>query len=274
MTFRRRSLLIAGMVIVGAYLVIGILGPWLAPHPYAEQDTSNALLPPFSGEHLLGTDAFGRDTLSRLLVGARTSLFVAGGVTVVAMAAGLLLGTVSGFFGGRIDAFIRGLIDLVWSFPNVLVAIILVAVMGPGVTPVMIAIGLTNGIGFARVVRGDVLSLRQRDFVRAATTLGRTRAYIIARHIVPNVLGSLFIMASFYVGIAVLIESAFAFIGLGAQPPTPSWGVMIADGREYMQLSPWQVLLPGSAIAVTVIGFNLLGDELRDMVDPRMRDGV
>jgi peptide/nickel transport system permease protein len=261
-----------GLVIIAMLCIVALFAPLLAPYPFAAQDLMSSLERPLAEGHLLGTDMFGRDILSRLIWGARVSLEVGVMVTSVGMAIGITVGCVAGYFGGRTDLVLANLINLVWGFPLVLVALLFVTVIGSGLTSVMIATGLVIWAGFARIVRGEVMALRQREFVVAAQALGRGNGWIICRHILPNIVGPVLVIASFTMAVAVFIEATLSFLGLGAQPPTPSWGSMLNEGRAVMYRAWWLATFPGIAIAVLVLGFNLLGDGLRDVLDPRMRN--
>jgi peptide/nickel transport system permease protein len=265
----RSATLGAAIILVLAF--IALFAPQLSPHPYAEQDLLGSLAPPFSPGHLLGTDQFGRDVLSRIFWGARVSMQVGLIVTSVSMVIGLVIGCFAGYYGGLIDLVLSNLIDLVWGFPLILVALLLVTVMGPGLDGAMLATGLVAWSGFARIVRGEVLALRERGFVLAAETLGAGDGRIVFRHILPNILGPVLVMASFTMAAAVIIEASLSFLGLGAQPPLPSWGSMLNDGRTVIHRAAWTAIFPGCAIALLVLGFNLLGDGLRDVLDPQMR---
>jgi peptide/nickel transport system permease protein len=260
-----------GFVIVLTLCLVALLAPWIAPHPFAEQDLMVSLEPPGTESYPLGTDQFGRDILSRLVYGARVSLQVGGIVTTVSMLIGITIGCLAGYHGGRTDAVLSNLINLVWGFPLILVALLFVAVIGPGLGGAMIATGLVTWSGFARIVRGEVIALRNREFVLAARALGRSNSWIIVRHILPNIIGPVLVIASFTMAVAVIIETSLSFLGLGAQPPTPSWGSMLNEGRSVIYRAWWLATFPGIAIATLVLGFNLLGDGLRDVLDPRMR---
>ncbi|MEA2526522.1 MAG: peptide/nickel transport system permease protein, partial [Thermomicrobiales bacterium] len=251
--------------------VMALFAPQLAPHPYAEQDLLDSLLKPLSPDHLLGTDQFGRDVFSRIIWGARVSMQVGLIVTTISMVVGLVIGCLAGYYGGFVDLVLSNLIDLVWGFPLILVALLLVTVMGPGLDGAMIATGLVAWSGFARIVRGEVVALREWGFIVAAQALGAGDVRIILRHILPNMLGPVMVMASFTMAAAVIIEASLSFLGLGAQPPQPSWGSMLNDGRAVIHRAYWMAVFPGVAIAMLVLGFNLLGDGLRDVLDPRMR---
>jgi peptide/nickel transport system permease protein len=205
------------------------------------------------------------------MYGARVSLQVGLIATVISAIVGIALGAVAGYTGGKVDYFIQGMVDVSWAFPTVLMAIFMVAVLGPGLMNVMIAVGLVYWGGYARVVRGQILSLREWDFVTAARALGASPARIITRHMLPNVIAPVIVMSSLMMGDAILIEATLSFLGMGAQPPIPSWGSILASGRAHMVLAPWVMIFPGLAIILTVLGFNLLGDGLRDATDPRLK---
>ena len=260
-----------GFAIVLTLCLVALLAPWIALHPIAEQDLMVSLEPPLTDEYPLGTDQFGRDIFSRLVFGARVSLQVGGIVTTVSMLIGITIGCLAGYHGGRVDALLSNLINLVYGFPLILVALLFVAVIGPGLGGAMLATGLVTWAGFARIVRGEVISLRNREFVLAARALGRGNGWIIVRHILPNIIGPVLVIASFTMAVAVIIETSLSFLGLGAQPPTPSWGSMLNEGRSVIYRAWWLATFPGIAIATLVLGFNLLGDGLRDVLDPRMR---
>lgn len=259
-----------GLALIVLLLLMALTADFIAPQGIDEQALRSGLLPP-SREYPLGTDEFGRDMLSRIIHGSRVSLQVGLIATAVASVVGVSLGAVAGYFGGRTDYVIQGLIDTSWAFPTVLMAIFLVAVLGPGLGNVMIAVGLVYWGGFARVVRGQVLSLREWEFITAARAIGARDRRIMFRHIVPNILSPVIVMATLMMGDAILIEATLSFLGMGAQPPVPSWGSILASGRTYMALAPWVTIFPGLAIMFTVLGFNLLGDGLRDALDPRLK---
>ena len=264
---------LAGMVITVVLVTLGILAPWIAPHDYAEQDLLNSLAPPFTTwEHPLGTDQLGRDTLSRTLHGIRISIFVGFGITAISLFFGGLLGLVAGYYRGWLDTVISAVIDVFWGFPLILVAVLLVGALGPGLLALMLAIGVINWAGFARIMRGEVLSLREREFVEAARALGIGNVKIMWRHILPHAVPAALVLGSYYIALAIIFEAGFSFIGLGVQPPQPSLGSMIGEGRNYMLTDSWLMTIPGVTIALLVIGMNLLGDGLRDVFDPRMKN--
>ena len=258
-----------GATLVGLVVVVALAAPVLAPHPPAAQ-IAKPLLPPGS-TYLLGTDEFGRDELSRLIWGARVSLYVGGLAVLIALALGATAGVVAGFFGGWVDDVIMRIMDVVLSLPALVLAIAITSVLGPTLTNAMLAIGLVYAPTFARVARGPTLTVVQVPFIEAARSIGASNWRIIARHVLPNVMAPILVQTTVSFSTAILTEAALSFLGLGTQPPTASWGLMLSAARQYMLIHPWIAVLPGSAIAVTVLGFNLLGDGLRDLLDPRMR---
>ncbi len=271
-TLAANKMVVVGALISLAYVVLGIIGPWIAPYDYRDQSLLDAMLPPLSDGHLLGTDQLGRDLLSRVLVGIRISLIVGLVITLTSVLFGGLLGVLAGYFGGKTDGLVSVAVDVAWGFPLVLVAVLLVGAIGPGLGAMMIAVGIVNWASFARMIRGETLALRQREFIEAARALGVPPTRIILRHVLPHTLPVALVMSSYYVALAVIFEAGFSFIGIGAQPPTPSLGQMIGTGREYMLASHWVITVPGVTIALIVIGLNMLGDGLRDVFDPKLQD--
>jgi len=270
--FRSNRSAMVGAVIIAVLCLVALLAPVIAIHPYAQQNLLQSLDPPFTPGYPLGTDEFGRDVFSRLVWGSQVSLKIGVIVTGVSMVIGVTIGCISGFYGGSVDLLLSSLMDLVWAFPLILVALLIVTIIGPGINGAMIATGLVAWAGFARIVRGEVLALRDRTFVVAARSIGAGNARVIVRHIFPNIIGPVLVMASFIMATAVVIEASLSFFGLGAQPPTPSWGAMLNDGRQYINRAYWLSVFPGLAIAILVLGFNIFGDGLRDVFDPRMRN--
>jgi ABC-type dipeptide/oligopeptide/nickel transport system permease subunit len=259
-----------GALIAGAIVLCAVAAPLIAPYPPAAQNLSNAYDPP-SAAHWFGTDSFGRDVLARVLWGGRASLLIGLVAVSIAIMIGGTLGVVSGYAGGPIDRITSITVEIVMAFPLILLAIFIVGVFGTSSLNTMIAIGVGSVPSFVRFVRADVLALRQRDYIEAGRALGATDARIIARHVLPNVLASLVILATLRIGTAILAESSLSFLGLGVQIPDSSWGSMVAEGRTLIHRAPWMSLIPGVVIMVAVLAFNLLGDSLRDALDPRER---
>ncbi len=257
-----------GLTLSVSLVLAALLGPWLVPYSPTSRDYL-ALLQPPSWAHPLGTDYLGRDVLARILYGARISLVV-GLVSVgLAVAAGVVIGMVAGYWGGIVDAVAMRAMDVLLAFPGILLAIGIMAALGPSLTNAMIAVGIVSIPVYARLVRGSVLAVRETEYVLAARAVGLSPWRILIRHVLPNALVPLFVQATLGIGTAVLDTAGLGFLGLGAQPPTPEWGTMLADARPYMRTAPWILWAPGVAIAWMVLGFNLLGDGLRDVLDPR-----
>jgi peptide/nickel transport system permease protein len=272
---RRSKLFLVGFAITALYVVLAVFGLVLLAvpslhHLYLDQNLSGALAGP--GSHgLLGTDELGRSLAWRLVAGCAVSLGVAVLVTAFSIVVGGTVGLTAGYFSGRYDQFASALIDVTWGFPVILLAVVLAGVFAPGIWIVVLAIACINWAGFARILRGEALTLRERDFVKASRALGVTPRVIIQRHLVPNVAAPTIVLTSYYLAIAVVAEAGLSFIGVGIQLPTPSLGAMIADGQTYWTISGWVVLLPAAVLATLVVGLNALGDGLRDILDPRMR---
>jgi peptide/nickel transport system permease protein len=268
--FSRSAVGLVGLSLVAAFLLLTALAPWLAPHDPVATDFVSVLSPP-SRAHPFGTDDIGRDILSRVIYGSRVS-FEAGVFTVaVALTIGLPLGLVAGFFGGRVDNVIMRGIEVILSFPTLVLALGITSILGPKLIHALFAIGIVFVPHFARLIRGQVLSIRENDYVAAARALGATSRRMMALHVLPNCLAPLLVQCSFSVSFAILTEAALSFLGLGTQPPTPSWGIMLSMGRGYLEQAPWLGAFPGLAIFLSVLGFNLLGDGMRDALDPRLR---
>jgi peptide/nickel transport system permease protein len=268
--FRRDRAAMVGGAIVVVLVIIAVLAPWIAPWDYTQQVMTNRNTPP-GGANILGTDSLGRDVLSRLMIGARISLSV--GLISVGISAtvGVAIGAVAGYAGGKTDLALMWVMDLVLAFPSLLLAITVASALGPSVTNAMIAIGIVGIPGFARQVRSSVLSIRGQEFVEAARTIGAGSPRIIALHIVPNVMAVVIVRATASLGFAILTEASLSFLGLGAQPPDPSWGGMLNEGRDAIRRASHLMTLPGLCIMMTVLAFNLLGDGLRDALDPRLK---
>ncbi|HBY95153.1 MAG TPA: hypothetical protein DEP84_14545 [Chloroflexi bacterium] len=269
----RRKLPLLGLLILLVVVATAIFAPNLAPYSPTKQDLIARLLPPGShsqiGLHLLGTDALGRDILSRLIFGSRVSIVVGFSSVLVGALLGTSMGLVAGYIGGLWEDLIMRLVDLQLVFPFVVLALVVVALLGPNLTNLIIVFALTSWPIYARPVRAEVLSLKERDFVVAARAIGSSHPAILLRHILPNTLAQVIVIASFQVAQMVLLESAMSFLGFGVQPPTPTWGNMLADGRTYIPIAGWVTIFPGLAIMITAAGINFLGDGLRDILDPK-----
>jgi peptide/nickel transport system permease protein len=265
----RRRLVGLGALLVTAFLGISAMAPVLAPHGYDEQHLTLRLTPP-SASAPLGTDALGRDLLSRIVWGARISLLVGGLAVGLGLACGSLLGMLSGFYGTGLDRAIMGAMDVLLAFPGILLALAIIAALGPGLAQVMVAVGVHEIPAFARLVRGSVLSIRSQEYVDAARALGASDGRIMVRHVAPNVIAPIIVLTSLAIGTTILAAAALSFLGLGAQPPLPDWGGMINQGRAFLRTAWWVGMFPGLAIVLTVLGFNLIGDGLRDALDPRL----
>jgi peptide/nickel transport system permease protein len=265
----RDRLALTGLVIVALLTLVVVVAPWLAPHDPNAVSPVNRLASP-SGEHLLGTDVLGRDVLSRLLIGARWSLGAATFVTVCVVGIGLLVGTISGYYGGAVDAVAMRVVDALLAFPALLLTLAIVGVLGPGLGSVLAGLIAVVWADYARVARGSVLALREREYVLAAQALGASGPHIGLRHVLPNIVSSVVVLATLEMGQLILALAGLSFLGLGAQPPDPEWGAMLNDGRLYFLTAPQLMIYPGIAISLAVLGLNLLGDGLRDLLDPRL----
>ena len=268
-----RAKVYVGGAIVLTLVVVGTAAPVLAPHDPNAQQLRRTLLAPqwFGGTHFLGTDNLGRDVLSRIVYGARVSLLVALAVVLISGLVGVALGAVSGYFGGRIDFAIQKSVEVVWAFPPLLLAITILAFLGQGLLNLILALVAQRWIQYCRVVRGQALSLRTRDFVTATRALGASDSVIIRRHILPNLIQISMVIGTFAMASAIISEASLSFLGLGVPPDIPTWGTMLADGRAYISTAWWLALFPGLSIFVTVLGINLLGDALRDILDPKLK---
>ena len=268
--FFRHPTGVVGLSIIGFFIVISLLAPVLRPYDAARDRNLRARLNPPSAEHWFGTDELGRDMFTRVWHGGRISLRVGLIAVGIAVVIGTLLGLVAGYVGGWIDTGIVWLVDILMAFPGILLAIAIVAVLGPSLTNAMIAISVTQIPRYARIIRSVVLSLRESEYVQAARALGSSPVRIVAQHILPNSLSPLVVQLTLSIGVAILDVAALGFLGLGAQPPNPEWGLMIRDGFAQFLRAPWMSIFPGLAIYLSVVGFNLLGDAIRDVLDPRL----
>jgi len=266
----RYGMLALGVLLVGGMSLAALLAPWIAPYDPNAINVDALLLTP-SLAHPLGTDALGRDVFSRILFGGRVSLWVGFVAVGISTGIGLALGLISGYFGRITDEIIMRLVDVMLCFPSFFLILAVIAFLEPSLTNIMAVIGLTSWMGVARLVRAETLSLRGRDFVLAAKVAGAGPGRIIVRHILPNALAPVLVSATLGVAGAILVESSLSFLGLGVQPPDASWGNMLMDGKEVLEVAPWLSVYPGLAILFTVLGYNLLGESLRDILDPRLR---
>ena len=260
---------LVGLALVVITVGAGVLAPWLTPHNPTAIAMDEALLPP-GPAHPFGTDAFGRDVASRVLHGARFSLEVGVVSRLIALLAGTVLGLVAGYYGGRADRWVMRLADVTLAYPGLLLLIAVIAAVGPSKVALFLALGAVGWAGVARLVRAQVLSVREREYVVAVRSLGASDPRVIRCHILPNVLTPIIVIFSMGLGASIMAESSLSFLGLGAQPPQPSWGSMISSGLDYLRVAPWLSIAPGAMVTVTVLGFNLLGDALRDMSDPKL----
>lgn len=265
---RRNRLAMAGLYVIVVLVLVALVAPWLATHDPVRQDLVNALQAP-SAEHWLGTDEYGRDVYSRLVYGARITLYIISMVAVLVGPVGLAIGVIAGYFGGRVEAVLMRITDIFISFPSLIMALAFVAAMGPGLEHAVLAIALTSWPPIARLARAETLSLRNADFIHAVRLQGASSARILFRHIAPLCLSSVAVRLSMNMAGVILTAAGLGFLGLGAQPPVPEWGAMISTGRNYMLECWWLVAAPGAAIFIVSLAFNLLGDGLRDVLDPR-----
>lgn len=263
-----RAFLFIGITILLLLVGVASLAPIIAPYSPTHQNLEKDLLSP-SNEHLLGTDKLGRDILSRILYGARISLLVGISTVTISLLIGLLVGSLSGYFGGWVDQLLMRLVDLLMAFPGILLAIAFTAVLGPGLNHVILALCLIGWTGYARLVRGEILALREKEFIHAAQALGGSPPRIILLHMLPNLIPPLLIQGTFGMAAAIIAEGSLSFLGLGAQPPTPSWGSMLNEGRQFLLVAPHLTTFPGLAIMITVLGLNLVGDGLRDRLEKK-----
>lgn len=281
---RNRGATAAALILI-AFILIAVLAPVLAPYDPVKQDLSNSLSPPSADSsldfnnkqlppHFLGTDKIGRDLLSRIIFGAQITLVV--GVVSVAFAAavGTLLGLLAGFYRGIVDSSIMILTDVQLSFPTILLAITIVAGLGPGLRNTIVVLSIAYWVEYARIIRAETLSLREQDYVLAARSIGCTNPRIVFRHVVPQIVSPLLILITLQIGRVIILESALSFLGLGIQPPTPSWGNLLADGRELIWTAWWMAFFPGLALSLVIWSSNIFGDWLRDVLDPRLRSRI
>lgn len=268
---RHNPLAAAGVVLVAIFVIFAVFAPWIAPHDPAAIDLP-ARLNAASHSHWLGTDELGRDILSRVIYGARISMYVGTCIVLTSLVLGLIIGSIAGYYGGWIDQFFNVVVmNAFLSFPGILIAIAFVAFRGPGITNLVVALSLSGWVGYARLVRGQVLAAREREFVEAARAIGASDLRIITRHILPNIIQPVVVQSAIGMAGAILAEATMSFLGLGVPPPTASWGSMLNDGRAHLFDAPHLVLFPALAVMLAVLSFNFIGDALRDYLDPRSR---
>ena len=267
---KRHRLAMIGAAIILVLVFVAVFAPFIAPHDPIEQNLANRLLPP-NPEHLLGTDNLGRCILSRLIYGTQVSLQI--GIIVVGITSiiGVMLGVIAGYRGGIIDEIIMRSVDVLLAFPGIILALVIAGILGPSLFNVMLALAVVGWTSYARVVRGSVLSVKEKEFVEAARAIGTSDTKIMFRHVLPNVMAPVIVMATLGMAHVILAAAALSFLGLGAQPPTPEWGSMLNAGRAFMRTAPHLTIFPGLVIMVTVLAFNFLGDGLRDVLDPRLK---
>nr|WP_317134972.1 ABC transporter permease [Bacillus changyiensis] len=270
--FFEHHLAAAGAILVALFVLLALFAPLLAPYGLNDQSLADRLTGP-STEHLFGTDDFGRDIFSRVLYGARLSLWVGFFSCLGSAIAGTLLGLIAGFYGKWVDGLISRIFDIVLAFPSILLAIAIVAILGPSLENALIAIAIINVPTFGRLVRSRVLSIKEEEYMLAAKALGMSNSRMMLKHILPNSMAPIIVQATLNIGTAIIEAAALGFLGLGAQAPNPEWGKMLADARPYLAQAPWTLFFPGISIMLTVLGFNLLGDGVRDTLDPRMKEG-
>ncbi|MEX0907674.1 MAG: ABC transporter permease [Gemmatimonadota bacterium] len=270
--FKRSRPALVGLAIIVLLYLVALLAPLLAPYdPIAQTDIARLGYLSPRADYLLGTDRFGRDVLSRIIYGSRISLSIGFIATALSITIGTLLGAAAGYFGGKVDTIVMRFTDTVLAFPRLILLIMIVALFGPSITMIILVLGLTQWPGTTRIVRGDVLSLREREFIHAAQALGMSRARIMLRHLIPNVMAPVIVAATLGIGNTIVMEAGLSFLGLGVQAPTPTWGSMVAEGRDNLLGAWWVATFPGLIIVLVVLAFNLVGDGLRDALDPRLR---
>jgi len=269
--FSQNQLAVAGCAIVALLFIVSLLAPWISPFDPTEIDLKNILQPP-SSQHWFGTDQLGRDVMSRMIWGAQISLKVGFVSTGIAILIGTILGSVAGYYGRWVDALIMRFVDIMLCFPTFFLILAVIAFLEPSIWNIMIIIGATGWMGITRLVRADFISLKERDFVQAARVIGASDARIIFIHVLPNCMASVLVAATLGVAGAILTESALSFLGIGVQPPTPSWGNILTAGKDNIDIAWWLSLYPGLAILITVLGYNMLGEGIRDSLDPRLRN--
>lgn len=269
--FKKNKMAIIGLIIISILIFTGIFADFIAPHSYREQNLSLKNQSP-SSDFLLGTDEFGRCIFSRIIYGARISLKVGIFSTGISVLIGIIIGSISAYYGGFLDQILVVLMDVMWAFPTILLSLVIVAIIGASLNSVIIAIALSYWVQYARLIRGQILSLKNELYIEVTRSLGANDSAILWKHLLPNAVIPVVVAATLGMGSAIVLEATLSFLGMGAQPPTPSWGSMLSNGRTYLFLAPWLAIFPGIATIITVLGFNLLGDGLRDIMDIKMKE--
>ncbi len=265
----KNKIALAGFIFIAMILIFAIFAPFIANHDPSAIDVGSVLAPP-SKAHIFGTDTLGRDIFSRIVYGSRISLsigFIAVGIAVLI---GIFLGSIAGYYGGKIDSAIMRFVDIMLCFPTFFLILAVIAILEPSIFNIMAVIGLTSWMGVARLIRAEILTLKERDFIAASKVMGAPDAWVILKHLIPNAIGPVLVSATLGIGGAILVESALSFLGIGVQPPTPSWGNILMDGKSTLGVAWWLVIFPGVFISLTVLAYNLLGEGLRDILEPRL----
>ena len=268
--FKKNRLAVAGLIVFACMVLVALLSPYIAPYGIDDQDYSSILQAP-GPDHLFGTDKLGRDMFSRVIIGSRVSLFVGIVSVAISLLVGGVIGVVAGYFGGKTDLYIMRFIDVIRSIPSIIIAIVISAILGSGLLNTMIACGFMNIPAYAMIPRSSIMTVKNQEFVEAASAIGATRLRIVLRHIIPNALSPTIIQVSQGLAQSVLMISMLSFLGLGVQPPNPEWGALLSAGRDYLRSNPYLCLFPGLAIAVMVFSINLIGDGIRDALDPKLK---
>lgn len=271
--FKKNKIAIIGVAIIFSIAFIAIFAPYLGMNNPTEVNMKNRLMSP-NEKHPMGTDQLGRDVLSRIVYGGRVSIAATTIATFMIMILGLTIGVIAGYFGGIIDQTIMRIVDILLAFPNLILTIAIAGILGPSLMNLIIAMSATGWVGYSRIVRGSVLSVKEKEFIEAARAMGCSNSYIITRHVIPNMISPVIVIATINMGHTILMITGLSFLGLGAQPPTPEWGAMLNDGKSYLTTAPHLMIFPGLMIMVVVLAFNFVGDALRDVLDPRTREGM
>jgi peptide/nickel transport system permease protein len=268
---KKDKIAIIGVAIIFCIAFIAIFAPYLGMNNPTEVNMKNRLISP-NEKHPMGTDQLGRDVLSRIVYGARVSIAATTIATIMIMILGLMIGAIAGYSGGIIDQIIMRIVDILLAFPNLILTIAIAGILGPSLLNLIIAMTATGWVGYSRIVRGSVLSVKEKEFIEAARAMGCSNSYIITRHVIPNIISPVIVIAAINMGHTILMITGLSFLGLGAQPPTPEWGAMLNDGKSYLTTAPYLMIFPGLMIMAAVLAFNFVGDALRDVLDPRTRE--